>query len=237
MLRNTKVLVALIISILMMMGVCGCMNNYDLNPATEKVPVKEEMLTYMNQKYDTEFTFVKGDTQLWSAKYAEMIVSSPEYPDASIFVRKDGDGTLSDNYMAFVFKEAFEKRFEEIAGEIYGKCVACSMPTREMLPNSVTPDTSLADYLSARTSFLSITLFVAADTNSKDTDVEALTESLRKNECRTNYDIYYVSQDVLDTITTENYRDILESSPAQYSLIGGFVLDKNYDLIYAEWRS
>ena len=130
----------------------------------------------------------------------------------------------------------FEESFEEIAESIYGNCVACSLPTSEQLPSDLTPDSNLDDYLSARESFLSVTLFVSADTTSKTSDSRLLLEAMEENECLTNFDIYYVTQDVLETITTENYRDILESEPAEYSAIGGFVIDEDYGIAYEEWR-
>lgn len=202
-----------------------------------KVPLKERMLTYMSEKYNTEFTFVIGDTQLWSADYSEMIVSSPEYPDASIYVWQYETDEFYDNCMAYVFKEDFEQRFEEIAENVYGDCVACSLPTSERLQSDLTLDSDLNDYLASRSSFLSITLFVSADAVSRISDSRLMIEAIKENECHTNFTIYYVTQDVLDTITTKNYHDILELKPAEYSVIGDFVISEDYSIAYEGWRT
>jgi len=139
--HHIKFLAVMLLSILLVMGLCGCIYTIHLKPTAEKGSVKEEMLTYLNKKYE--------------------------------------DGTLSDNFMAFVFKKAFELRFEEIAYGIYGKCVVCSLPTSEMLPDSVNMDTKLKDYLSSSASLLQATLFTAASSDTKETDIQKLSGNHR----------------------------------------------------------
>lgn len=68
--------VLIMISIIITIGVCGCMNKNTEN----KTSVKDYMMKYMEEKYNEKFEFVNINTESWTSAFTEMILSSEKYP-------------------------------------------------------------------------------------------------------------------------------------------------------------
>lgn len=107
---------------------------------------------------------------------------------------------------------------------------------REMLPDSVNMNTKLKDYLSSSASLLQVTLFTAASSDTKEADIQELSDALRTNKCLASVTIYYISPELLATATDENYLEIIDSKTPRYEYRGDFVIDDNYKFVYEEWR-
>jgi len=123
--------------------------------------VKDMMMEHMREKYNEEFEFVNIDTEVWTAPYTEMIVKSEKFPNHRIVVQRYKEtGAIVDNYMDFHMKERIEKELIEIVKEIYPKSKVFYRPGGRPVPNSVTPDISIAEYSKIRLPGLPVTICI-----------------------------------------------------------------------------
>ena len=109
-----KIIKTLVITIIITIGVNGCMLNKN------KPTVKEQVEQYMKEKYNEEFTVKGGGTEGWNSTYEEIYVSSEKFPDELIMIRRGKKtGSMSDNYIEFLMKDEIEKVMSEIVSEVY----------------------------------------------------------------------------------------------------------------------
>ncbi len=171
-----------IISIILMIGVCGCMSNNNENKdvVEQGGSVKDMMMEHMREKYNEEFEFVNIDTEVWTAPYTEMIVKSEKFPNHRIVVQRYSEtGAIVDNYMDFHMKERIEKELTEIVKEIYPKSKVFYRPGGRPVPNSVTPDISISEYSKKTIIGLTLTIFIE-DPEYKTNKDEKIEERKRK---------------------------------------------------------
>jgi hypothetical protein len=94
--RKTGIRVAAMLAALLMMlwvGGCGMFGTDS----------KSKMMRYMEEKYGEEFTFVDIGTQIWTASYTEMIVTSEKFPNDQIKVHMDKETKeISDDYLFYM---------------------------------------------------------------------------------------------------------------------------------------
>lgn len=95
----------LILSVILMMGVSGCMNNSDIKKTSSN-----ELVDYMNEKYDDEFSFKAPFGGGAGASSKQIIVSSKKYPEYDIWVEYSyDDDSYNDNYTDYRFIDEYEK--------------------------------------------------------------------------------------------------------------------------------
>jgi len=205
-----------IVSIILMLGMCGCMSNS--NDSKNKDVVKQEgsvkdmMTEHMREKYNEEFEFVSINTEVWTAPYTEMIVKSEKFPDHRIVVQRYKEtGAIVDNYMDFHMKERIEKELTEIVKEIYPKSKVFYRPGGRPVPNSVTPDISIAEYSIETIIGLALTICIEDpdyETN-KDEKIEELRNALEERRYICNLDVFYIKEGKIDLINDDNRREVL----------------------------
>ena len=171
-----------IISIILAIGVCGCMSNNNdskKDVVQQEGSVKDMMMEHMREKYNEEFEFVNINTEVWTAPYTEMIVKSEKFPNHRIVVQRYKEtGAIVDNYMDFHMKERIEKELIEIVKEIYPKSKVFYRPGGRPVPNSVTPDISIAEYSKIRLPGLPVTICI--EDPDYETNKDKKIEELRK---------------------------------------------------------
>lgn len=90
----------LLITILIMIGVCGCMDTNKKDTLAEEI--RTEALAYLNNNYSDTFTAKLFIASNWAYEYESITFTSQKYPDAVVEVRvyKNDDGTyrFKDNY-------------------------------------------------------------------------------------------------------------------------------------------
>lgn len=99
----------LILSVILMMGVSGCMNNSE-----NKKISSNELVDYMNEKYDDEFSFKTPFGGGAGVSTKQIIVSSKKYPEYDIWVEYSyEDNSYNDNYIDYKYKTSLEKYLQE----------------------------------------------------------------------------------------------------------------------------
>lgn len=97
---RAKRLLLLLISIFIMIGVCGCMETNNKDTLAEEI--KTEALAYLNNNYSDTFTAKVFSASNWAYEYESITFTSEKFPGAVVEVRvyKNDDGTyrFKDNY-------------------------------------------------------------------------------------------------------------------------------------------
>ncbi len=204
-----------IISIILAIGVCGCMSNSKdskKDVVKQESSVKDMMMEHMREKYNEEFEFVNIDTEVWTAPYTEMIVKSEKFPNHRIVVQRYKEtGAIVDNYMDFHMKERIEEELTEIVKKIYPKSKVFYRPGGRPVPNSVTPDISIAEYSKIRLPGLPVTICIEDpdyETN-KEEKIEELRKVLEEKKYICNLDVFYIKEGKIDLINDDNRREVL----------------------------
>ena len=233
-----------IISIILAIGVCGCMSNNNdskKDVVQQEGSVKDMMMEHMREKYNEEFEFVNINTEVWTAPYTEMIVKSEKFPNHRIVVQRYKEtGAIVDNYMDFHMKERIEEELTEIVKKIYPKSKVFYRPGGRPVPNSVTPDISIAEYSIKTIIGLALTICIEDpdyETN-KDEKIEELRKALEKREYKCHLDVFYIKEGKIDLINEDNRREVLTGPHnAEWVLTrGGFVMTNSFEFRYSEWR-
>ena len=100
----------LFIIIALMIGVSGCMNNsFDVKNTSSN-----ELVDYMNEKYDDKFSYKAPFGGGAGATTKQIIVTSKKYPDYDIWVEYSySEDQYYDNYTDYKFKEDYEHYLED----------------------------------------------------------------------------------------------------------------------------
>lgn len=133
----------LLMSVILMMGVSGCMSNNKENSAEE---MKGLALEYLDQTYSDTFTAKGYSASNWAYPYSSITFSSEKYPESTVEVRayKDDQGVITwkDNYFhLYMMDEATEYYTRELD--------MSEANVKVRFPNSV-----WSDELAGATSFL-----------------------------------------------------------------------------------
>ncbi len=101
----------MLIIILIMIGVCGCMETNNVETKAEQI--KAEALTYLNSNYSDTFTAKLYSASGWAYEYESITFTSEKYPENIVEVRayKDEDDKYRfiDNYYHCYMQESAEK--------------------------------------------------------------------------------------------------------------------------------
>jgi hypothetical protein len=240
---SLKKALLLVITIIILIGVSGCMNNNIEKEPMEKdnTSVKDLMMKHMEEKYNEKFEFVNIDTEVWTANYTEMILSSEKYPGGRIIVHRNKEnGLIIDNYVDFLMKTKIEEAVGKIIAEIYPKSKVFYHAGSEPLSNNITPDMSIEDYVKARIFALPIDICVEDSEyeTSKNEKLEQLRKVLEEKEYRSDLRIYYLKEGKLEQFEDSNWEE-LTSEPTINEFVvlrGSFYMDNSYKFGYSEWR-
>ena len=190
--RKTSLLVMVTV---ILMGVCGCMNE-------KKTYSVEEITDIYDRKYEDKFTFVSMGDELWTADYSEIILCSQKLDGERIVVRVYGDGTMLDNYMAVKYKAEVESLIQPIAETIYSVCKVVNIPIHYGKKH-FSKEMTLVEYVSAKTSAISIAIATTASLDDWESDARALVQMLEENHIAANVRIFYYDE--------ENWENVHES--------------------------
>lgn len=232
-----KMGIILMVLLIIMLGVSGCMGKGSKEANNGKT-VKEEMLEHMKNKYGEEFELVNIGTDSWVDPYSEMILHSKKFPKGRIIVRKGGD-TITDNYTDFLMKEKIEAEMTEIVSKIYPKSKVLYDAGGKTLGNEVNPSMSVKEYSKSRLLPFSITVCISEsnfETN-KDKKIEELRKALEEKQYRSDISIFYVLEDKLSLINSDNINELYASSTqAKWSVArGDFLMDNSCKFISRRW--
>ena len=227
-----KQLFCLFISIIVAIGVSGCMVKTD-KTESEKIT----MMEYLEQKYDEKFEFVNINTQVWSADYTEMIVKSEKHPNVSIIVQKNNtSGEMLDNYISIILNQDIEREISSIVTSIYGENKTFNTPKRKVLPSTIEKDASVTDLLTTVPYASDLKVFVTKEPLSKDDDLNKFISVIKNKRYPLTFSICYVSEEEFQEISQNNYTELLTKNRSKLIACGDFVMNESVELTYKSWR-
>ncbi|MGN0374679.1 MAG: hypothetical protein ACI4EN_04200 [Butyrivibrio sp.] len=113
-----KKIAFLILTVIIIVGVSGCMNKNE--DSTNK------MMNYINEKYDDSFEFIKLFGGYLGSSTKSIIVRSGKYPDYDVYVYCTTDNeqdTFADNYLSVKFYDKTLDYLQDIYREKFGETV------------------------------------------------------------------------------------------------------------------
>lgn len=217
-----------IMAVIIIVGVSGCMAK------DNKVLTKDEVLKYMKDKYNEEFTYLGGGTEGWNAPEYEIYVSSSKFPDASIMIRLGKEsGDMVDNYMSFLMKSRIEEVMNQIAKDIYPESKVYYSTDAAPLAGA-NPEMDVDEFIKYSGKYLALSLTICVsdaeyETN-KDQKLEQLRSKFKEKDYKPQFRIIYVPEGKVD-VDPQTVRDatILKSA----LLFGDFDVEPSS---YDEWR-
>ncbi|QNU67814.1 hypothetical protein EHE19_004965 [Ruminiclostridium herbifermentans] len=224
------------LTIIILIGVCGCMTNQN------ELSVNEQVEKYMKDKYNEDFKVVGGGTEGWNAPDTEIYVRSERFPDVNIMVRRGKKtGEMIDNYVSYLMKDKIEEVMTEIVSPIYSTSKVIYR-TERAPQRSATPQMSVDEYIKYCSENMGISLAICINDpdykTNKDEKLEELRKKLEEKQCKVDLTIFYVIDGKLDLINDSNINDLYRgATEADWLLMrGDFTIDESYKLEYSEWR-
>ena len=107
---KSKKIVILFFSLLMLLGVNGCMNN--------KIDYSGEAKKYLENKYNQDFSLVEVIYPSVDIPYAEILFQSERYPNETIIVCRES-GTFSDNYYGIMARDVCRTKISFILNKYF----------------------------------------------------------------------------------------------------------------------
>ena len=202
----------------------------------KKVDVREEMMAYMNNKYDEEFTFVAINTQVWRDTVVEMLVRSAAFPNENIIVHRDKkSGEIRDGYLALKLNDGIEAEIADVVSTVLGENQTFNYWQDMPLPSSYTPDMSASDFLKAGAKRTSARIFISKNVAGKDNDAEVLRKALTSKGYYLTFYLVYVDENALDSVTRD-YKEYFSKGRDDVHAIGFFVMDNSFKFSAYDWR-
>ena len=231
--RNIARIICVMISVIIMIGACGCMKK-------DKLSV-DNCLEYMKNKYDEEFEYSGPyDDFQPTSRTLKIFVKNKKYPDSEILVieEKNGEGTVChDNYVAIKYEKDVIDLFKNVAAEIYGECrVIYSVDDIFYLSDSFDNSTVFTEYTSKQSSNISVSVLLPPDHNRefKENELNQVYQKLCENSMVCTFNVYYVNNTELYGSLNSEEEMMLESE--WYDHKGQLVIDDDYSIETEMWR-
>lgn len=230
--------ICLMVSAILMIGVCGCMNTSTNNP---KFTV-DEILRYMNEKYGEEFTYIEPvDVNQPTASSFAVFVTTGRFENEKIFVEcvlntADQSKTYTDNYHSYLYKEETRKLLTDLTVSIYPDAkVRYAIEKKSSSSDDSVGILSFEDYLSRSSSSISYMIMLSPDhdTSTYKEEFEMLFEKFKENGVVCRVTIAYAEDaNQYDTFVCDAWTSEFE----KYKLHGNILINSNFDIVFEEWR-
>ncbi len=175
MMKYIKTIVAFLIIAIMTTGVCGCMENSKRN-------ITEEMVQYLNEKYDDTFTYKKPFGGMAGAESKKIICSSEKYPEKDvcvIYYEENNEEVFADNYMGVKYEESMVNALESALGSVFRDDYQLFYSVAlQAITENASNDMTFEEYAAERSSGIMFTAVVGEEFSASDE--ERIAEELEK---------------------------------------------------------
>lgn len=234
--KITKV-IYLFFSIVIMMGVYGCMRQPGLSV--------DDCLEYMKTKYNGDFTYLEPyDNFQPTARALKIYVQSDQYPDSKILVveERDYDENIlfHDNFVAIKYEQDTGELLTNIATQVYGECRVMYSVHRHgqegVLPDYFNNSTTFADYIADRKSTITFSVLLPPEHSiqDKDREINDFYEECCENKIICIMAVYYVND--LDMYQSMDSEPVMMQSGEWYDAHGVLMMDAEFGTQSLKWR-
>lgn len=233
MIRKT---LSLFLCVVMLLGVmCGCKNNPNFTV--------DEILEYMNEKYDEEFTYIRpADLYEPESDSFEIFVASDKYPDDMIYAKcllntETGEKRFLDNYVSYIYEDEVRDLLTELTQEVYTDAKVRYVPIyKTASTHSSEGIPTLEQYLSRTYSSISYMILLPNehDETLYKEEMNALIEKLKEKKVVCSITIAYSNDRTqYDSFVTDYWPN---SEHLIYKLHGYIGIEENFEIEYENWR-
>ena len=219
----------LFIIIALMIGVSGCMNNsFDVKNTSSN-----ELVDYMNEKYDDKFSYKAPFGGGAGATTKQILVTSKKYPDYDIWVEYSYENeSFNDNYIDYKYKTRLEEYLIERIENTFKtdanvKCEVSTSGSYVVFNADITFDEYLNE-INQKNAFSAVVKNV--DIDNKKKIEEQLEEIFTENKSGFFGTIYFVEDEV-------NIESFLEKNVYEKGIYPNVKIKKfDEGAIRFEWR-
>lgn len=179
-----KQLSLLLISIVLVLGVCGCVKK-------DKIQT-DDIILKLENKYNDTFTLLSSGNELWTEDYSELIFISDKLND-EVVVWVYPNGEILDNYIAIKYKEDVQKLVTPLANKVYKNSKVVNIPIHYGKKH-FNAEMSLFEYVASKQSSVSVFIATDKDSNSAETDVANLSLLFKENGIIANIKVFYYNE-------------------------------------------
>lgn len=227
-----RAVTAILITIMIMIGATGCMQNKN-----NKVD-KNAMISYMEKKYNDEFTYVDSFGGSYDGTSYQILVSSKNLPNNRITVGYyfvDGREYYTDNYMQYKYLEQTRNHLVSLFKDAIGFDVLVAYGVSSTgIKNNFDDSTSFEEFIKSSDNRLLFNIVVSPECdviNTKEKIASDLKKAIEENLITCVTDIYFAdSQD-----NFKAFEDLTSSELATMTKLS-IVMDGKSSFSKFEWR-
>ncbi len=165
-----KRVVLVITVIILMTGVCGC----DMKDLSVKDTTTGKMISYMEKKYDDEFTYIDVFGGGMGSDSKNILLRSGKYPEYDITVsrsEKNGEVSWSDNYTEYRFFDETAEYAGNLFREVFGDAIMVSYGVSSLgSENNFSADTTFEQFLRSDSTNFDVKVIVSDEYIISDKD-------------------------------------------------------------------
>ncbi len=202
----------------------------------------EEMISYMNRKYNDSFSYVSTIGQRFGTDIFKIVCSSEKYHDDPVYVtwqKTNGDVLISDNYIGIKYKKATidllnQKIIREFGDYFYIQYEVFGSPVYPEYDDN----TNLNTYLTDKRSGLSFNALVYYDSNvfDKDSIESSIKNTFVSGDICISGSLYFTNNktDISNVSSTREFGLYKQECAYINSCI--FIMKSNTELIQIKWE-
>ena len=202
----------------------------------------DEILQYMEQKYDENFTYVKPkDADQPGAYSLSVFLKNEKYPERLILAEcrlteVNGEKSFSDNYCSIMYEDQTRELFTQIS-----KSVFPDSKTRYIVEKNISTSNTegtvdpFEKFLSSESSCLSFTVLVEPGHGSdkKEQELRSLCDLLIQKKIVCSVKIVFSDDtEQFETFSCDEYEELSNN----YEAIGMAIIGKDLEVAKIEWR-
>ena len=204
--------------------------------------IGKEMLDYMKDKYNEDFTIVGTDLEAWNDSTKIIAVEPAAFPGKYVKVRRDKDGVIFDGYLALKLNAEVEKEISRVAFEVYGENKVFNLANTTADYNYTDPNMSVENFLKLYPPCTTATIYVTKDHAQKEKDVETFRQVLKEKGYYLDCHICYVKKEGFEDINAENenqygigYTSEFTKEQSMIEMFGDFITNDSFEFKFYEW--
>lgn len=206
---NMKKVLCLVLSVILVLGVSGCMDNVKIEKQRKLV---EEAAEYLEKKYDEEFTNVSVISESIAVSFNEVIFSPKLKPDISFSVYED-DGQFRDDYYGKLIHAEYDDLIRGMLEKEITGIKVFSMFTAGYFDDKFTSKTTLTEALETdKNQFFSNVYVFAAEGNIDEELFKSICNEIESNNLKLYIAIYEIDEKSFDELNEENYLKYLDEN-------------------------
>lgn len=192
--KKYKQLFLLLISLTLIMGMCGCTKKND--------NTIDDVASYLSEQYNDTFSLVSAGNELWTEEYSEIVYTSKKL-NSEIVARVYPNGAIIDNYIAVKYKTDVEQLVAPITEDVYGETLVVNVPIHYGQKH-FNKDLSFSDYIANKQSNISIAIATYDNSENAREDIEKLILKFKENRVIANIRVFYYTENEFKKIKVTN---------------------------------